>query len=96
MKLSQQDAGKQYFVDTDTDLVKTEMLGGSSELRLRVEQLEQANFRLHMSYLHLLEKVQALEENISVKENNSPSSQNNAPYSGSNDAQLDWSKKNYG
>ncbi len=74
MKLSQKDAGKQYFVDTDTNLVKTEMLGGSSELRFRVEQLEQANLRLQIAYLHLLEKVQALEENISVEENNSPSS----------------------
>lgn len=96
MTLSQKDAVKQYCVDTEADLVKTDVWPlGPSTLTVRVEHLEQVYFRLQMSCLDLLDKVKALENkgNISVKENNSPSSQNNAPYSDSNDQQLEWLKR---
>ena len=68
MTLSQKDAGKQYFVDTEADLVKTDWgLLGPSSLELRIIKLEEDNSRLNRLFLDLFQQVYDLKQtNIKV------------------------------
>ncbi len=52
MTLSQKDAVKQYIVDTETDLVKTELFGWPSALESKITELEQAHESLNRSLDH--------------------------------------------
>jgi hypothetical protein len=68
MTLSQKDAGKQYFVDTEADLVKTDWwLLGPSSLELRIIALEEDNSSLNRLFLDLFQQVYDLKQtNIKV------------------------------